>query len=82
MASTIFCNYLVRLHHDADELYRYKQNPDSRAQMAGLTSEQAAALKSKDSARIHAALCVEAGVAPGGTVPMNNIHLQVLVGEL
>ncbi len=80
--STIFCNYIVRLHVDSDELERYKKHPDERIHQAGLTPKQGMALKNKSVAEIEAALCEEQGLPPGSKPDKDHVVTTHLVEQL
>ncbi len=80
--STIFCNYIVRLHVDEAELGRYKKHPDERIHLAGLTSKQGMALKNKSVTEIEAALREEQGLPPSMNPDKNHVVLTHLVEQL
>lgn len=80
--STVFCNYLVRLHYDLKELELFKKHPDERIHLAGLTPEQGNALKSKSVAKIEAALCEEEGLPAGSKAECNHVVKTQLVEKL
>lgn len=82
MANILFSNYVIRLHHDPDELERFKKDPDARIGLAGLSKEQGEALKSRDVRKIHEALCAEAGVPDTSSWECNRVNMAVLADEL
>lgn len=51
---TQFTAYIIKLATDSNAVAEFQKDPDAAIRAAGLTSEQGAALKSKDASRISA----------------------------